>query len=467
MRKTKIVCTLGPATESPEMLARLIAAGANVFRLNMSHATHEWVRAVVPRIREVARQTSANIAIMMDTQGPAIRTGDVATNLDLHPGDKVEFTVRGAKSEEHYSVDVNYDGLIDDIHEGDVVLVDNGNLHMKVLAKKENRIRCEVLTQGVLGSRRHINLPGVKVNLPPMTEKDLKDIVVGVELEVDYFALSFCRERSDVDAMRAELQRLGSDAHIIAKIEDQHAVKFVKEIIAAADAVMVARGDLGVECPMEELPIIQRRIVKSCLQVGKPVIVATHMLESMITNPLPTRAEITDVANAVYEQADAIMLSGETSVGKYPVKCVEIFDRVARRIERSGGAGFAQEAIVEGPRQKTVAAAVSLANNFPQAKMIVFTFHGNMARYVSHLRPLHAPIFAFTPDECVCRRLALLYGVQAQRMGFLPEPDKNVFAAEAALLLKGLAEHGDHLVVVTDILEGDRRHESVQLRIVP
>ena len=449
------------------MLARLIAAGANVFRLNMSHATHEWVRTMVPRIREVARQTSANIAIMMDTQGPAIRTGDVATSLNLHPGDKVEFTVRGAQSEEQYSVDVNYDGLIDDIHEGDVVLVDNGNLHMKVLAKKENRIHCEVLTQGVLGSRRHINLPGVKVNLPPMTEKDLKDIVVGVELEVDYFALSFCREKSDVEAMRAELQRLGSDAHIIAKIEDQHAVKFVKEIISAADAVMVARGDLGVECPMEELPIIQRRIVKNCLQVGKPVIVATHMLESMITNPLPTRAEITDVANAVYEQADAIMLSGETSVGKYPVQCVETFDRVARRIERSGGAGFAREAIVEGPRQKTVAAAVSLANNFPQAKMVVFTFHGTMALYVSHLRPLHAPIFAFTPDERVCRRLALLYGVQAQRMGFVPQPDENVFAAEAALLLKGLAEPGDHLVVVTDILEGDRRHESVQLRIVP
>ncbi len=467
MRKTKIICTLGPATDSPEVLARLIAAGANVFRLNMSHGTHEWVRTVVPRIREVARQTSANIAIMMDTQGPAIRTGDVATNLDLHPGDVVEFTVRGAKSEEHYSVDVNYDGLIDDIHDGDVVMVDNGNIHMKVLAKKENRVQCEVLTQGVLGSRRHINLPGVKVNLPPMTEKDLKDIVVGVETEVDYFALSFCRERSDVDAMRAELKRLGSDAHIIAKIEDQHAVKHVKEIIDAADAVMVARGDLGIECPMEELPIIQRRIVKICLQVGKPVIVATHMLESMITNPLPTRAEITDVANAVYEQADAIMLSGETSVGKYPVQCVETFDRVARRIERSGGAGFAADAVIDGPRQKTVAAAVSLANNFPQAKMVVFTFQGTMALYVSHLRPLHAPIFAFSPDERVCRRLALLYGVHAQRMGFVAEPDKNVFAAETALLLKGLAEPGDHLVVVTDILAGDRRHESVQLRIVP
>lgn len=467
MRKTKIICTLGPATDSPEMLGRLIAAGANVFRLNMSHAPHEWVRMVVPRIREVARQTSSHIAIMMDTQGPAIRTGDVATNLDLHPGDTVEFTVRGAKSEEHYSVDVNYDGLIDDIHVGDVVLVDNGNLHMKVLAKQENRVRCEVLTRGVLGSRRHINLPGVKVNLPPLTEKDLRDIALGVELDLDYFALSFCREKSDVDAMRAELRRLGSDAHVIAKIEDQHAVKFVKDIIIAADAVMVARGDLGIECPMEELPIIQRRIVKNCLRVGKPVIVATHMLESMITNPLPTRAEITDVANAVFEQADAIMLSGETSVGKYPVQCVETFDRVARRIERSGGAGFAGEALMEGPRQKTVAAAVNLANSFSHAKLVVFTRAGNMALHVSHLRPHSAPIYAFSPDERVCRRMALLYGVQAQRMGFLPQPDKNVFAAEGALLLKGLAEPGDHLVVVTDILEGDRRHESVQLRTVP
>jgi pyruvate kinase len=467
MRKTKIVCTLGPATESPEMLRRLIAAGANVFRLNMSHGAHDWIRTIVPRIREVARETSANIAIMMDTQGPAIRTGEVSTSLNLNPGDRIEFTVRGAKSEEHYSVDVNYDGLVDDIHVDDVVLVDNGNIHMKVLSKTENRVRCEVLTEGVLGSRRHINLPGIKVNLPPMTEKDLKDIALGVELGMDYFALSFCRERSDIVAMKAELERLGSDAHVIAKIEDQHAVKHVKDIIAAADAVMVARGDLGIECPMEELPIIQRRIVKECLQVGRPVIVATHMLESMITNPLPTRAEITDVANAVYEQADAIMLSGESSVGKYPAQCVEVFDRVACRIERSGGADFASRASVEGPRQKTVAAAVSLANNFPHAKIIVFTLHGSMARFVSHLRPKNSPIYAFTPDDKVCRRLSLLNGVYAQKMGFVAEPDKNVFAAEAALLMRGQVTSGDHLVVITDIVEGDRRHESVQLRILP
>lgn len=467
MRKTKIVCTLGPATSSPEMVADLIAAGANIFRLNMSHGTHEWVREMVRLVRDSARQTSANVGIMMDTQGPAIRTGNVSTNLDLKPGDIIEFTVRGAQSEEHFSVDVNYDGLVDDISVGDVVLVDNGNLHMKVLAKEDNRVRCEVLTRGVLGSRRHINLPGVKVNLPPLTEKDLKDIALGVSLDVDFFALSFCREKADVEAMRAELRRLGSNAHIIAKIEDQHAVKFVADIMSAADAVMVARGDLGIECPMEELPIIQRRIVKACVKSGRPVIVATHMLESMISNPLPTRAEITDVANAVYEQADAIMLSGETSVGSYPLKCVEIFDRVARRIERSGGAGFAREAIISGTRQKTVSAAVNLANNLPRAKILVFTFAGNMAHFVSHLRPLHAPIHAFSPDEHVCRQMSLLYGIHAHRMGFQPEPEKNVFAAEAALLLKGLVESGDHLVVVTDIVEGDRRHESVQLRTVP
>lgn len=467
MRKTKIICTLGPATDSQEMLTALIAAGANVFRLNMSHAPHDWVRTIVPRIRDVARRAMANVAIMMDTQGPAIRTGDLATNLSLNPGDIVEFTVRGARSEEQYSVDVNYDGLIDDISTGDVVMVDNGNIHMKVLGKEDNCIRCEVLTPGVLGSRRHINLPGVKVNIPPLTTKDIQDIAVGAEMDVDYFALSFCREAADLELMREEIRRHGSQAKVIAKIEDQHAVKFIRDIITAADAIMIARGDLGIECPMEELPIIQRRIVKLCLKAGTPVIVATHMLESMIANPLPTRAEITDVSNAVYEQADAIMLSGETSVGRYPVQCVEVFDRVARRIERSGGAEFAQEAEMDSPRQKTVAAAVSLANSFPNAKIIVFTHHGPMALLVAHLRPRHAPIFAFSPDERVVRQLALAYGVSAQRMGFYADPAKNVFEAEAMLLLNGLAQSGDHLVVITDIVEGDRRHASVQLRIVP
>src|SRR3954452_11802265 len=310
MRRTKIICTLGPATDKTETLRGLLEAGANIFRLNMSHAKHEWVRELVPRLRGIAQKMKCPIAVLLDTQGPAIRTGTLKSDLNRKVGDILEFTVRGAKSEEKYSVDVNYDGLVNDIAVGDVVLVDNGVMRLLVLKKMRNRIRCRVLTPGVLGSRRHINLPGVRVNLPPLTEKDLEDIALGVELKVDFVALSFARKRSDLTELRRVLKKAGSQAKVVAKIEDQSAVRSIDEIIKVADVVMVARGDLGIECPMEELPIIQRRIVKLSIRYGKPVIVATHMLESMISNPMPTRAEITDVSNAVFEQADAVMLSG-------------------------------------------------------------------------------------------------------------------------------------------------------------
>src|SRR5207247_2503675 len=248
-------------------------------------------------------------------------------------------------------------------------------------------------TPAMLGSRRHINLPRVHVNLPPLTKKDIADVALGAELDVDFVALSFVREKSDIEQLRQLLSRKKSKAQIVAKIEDQLAVRSIDKIIESADVIMVARGDLGIEWPMEELPIIQRRIVKRCIRLGKPVIVATQMLESMITNPLPTRAEITDVANAVFEQADAIMLSGETSLGRYPVECVRVLNRVALRIERSGGAGYAESAILGDKRQKTVASAVLLANSLANSKIIVFTRHGAMARNVSKLRPENAPIF--------------------------------------------------------------------------
>jgi pyruvate kinase len=466
MRRTKIIATLGPATESPEKLKELIQAGVNVFRLNMSHANHDWVRDITRSIRKVAAELGTNTGILMDTQGPAIRTGDLATKLDLKAGDIMEFTVRGARSEENYSVDVNYDGLINDIAEGDTVLVDNGVMHMKVLSKIDNKIRCEVLTPGQLGSRRHINLPGVKVNLPPLTAKDLADVAVGAEVGVDFVALSFCREAGDILELRRVLKELGSEARVIAKIEDQHAVKEIDAIIDASDIIMVARGDLGIECPMEELPIIQRRIVKRCMMIGRQVIVATHMLESMIENPLPTRAEITDVANAVFEQADAIMLSGETTVGKYPVECVKVFDRVAARIERSGGADYAAEAVITDPRHKVVKSAVVLANSFANSKLVIFTRRGIMADYVSHLRPEHSPIYAFTPSEEVARRLALNWGTHAIRMPFDVRPEHTVADAENMLKSLGLVEAGERLVVVSDILAGEERFDSIHLREV-
>ncbi len=445
----------------------MIEAGANIFRLNMSHAPHDWVRQVVSRIRALAVKMEVIVAILMDTQGPAIRTGDLPTKLNLKVGDVFEFTVRGSKSEEEYSVGVNYDGLIDDISVGDTVLVDNGVIHMKVLEKTGSKIRCEVLTEGVLGSRRHINLPGVKVNLPPLTEKDLADVALGAELGVDLVALSFCREASDVQELRKVLREHSSHARIVAKIEDQIAIKNLDSIINATDAVMVARGDLGIECPMEDLPIIQRNIVQRCIHLGRPVIVATHMLESMIGSPVPTRAEVTDVANAVYEQADAIMLSGETTVGKYPVECVKVLNKVSLRMERSDHAGYAQEAALEGIRQKTVNSAVVLANSLKNAKLLVFTRRGFTADCISNLRPEDTPIYAFTPSIEVCRQLALNWGTYPQHLVFDTNPNRTIVDAEMMLMKKGLVKTGDQLVIFSDLQVGENRFDSIQLRTVP
>jgi len=466
MRHTKIICTVGPASESEKTLRAMIDAGTNIFRINMSHASHEWVRKIVPRIRKAAEELDTVVGILLDTQGPAIRTGNLATDLRLKVGDIIEFTVRGERSEEQYSVDVNYDGLVDDISVGDTVLVDNGVLHLEVLEKEANRVRCRVLTPGILGSRRHINLPGVKVNLPALTEKDLKDVALGAELGVDLMALSFCREAGDVDMLRAELERHGSRARIVAKIEDQLAVRNIAQIMAHTDVIMIARGDLGVECAMEELPVIQRSIVKRCLRAGCPVIVATHLLESMIVNPIPTRAEVTDVANAVYEQADAIMLSGETSVGKYPVKCVEVLNRIALRTEKSGGAGFAKDALLQENRQRTMHSAVVLANSLRNSKLVVFTRRGRIANYVSAQRPERSPIYAFSNTIEVCRKIAINWGISPILLPFANDPEITIEAAVTLLRKQGYVHSGDNLVIVSDLQAGDFTYDSVQLRPV-
>jgi pyruvate kinase len=345
-------------------------------------------------------------------------------------------------------------------------LVDNGLIKLLVLDKGKNRVRCKVLTRATLGSRRHINLPGVRVNLPSLTAKDLADISLGAEIGADFIGLSFVREKSDIEQLRKLLSRKNSKAQIVAKIEDQLAVRSIDRMIASADVIMVARGDLGIECPMEELPIIQRRIVKKCIHLGKPVVVATQLLESMIINPLPTRAEITDVANAVFEQADALMLSGETTIGRYPVECVEVLRRVAMRIERSGGAGYAENALLENIRQKTVASAVTLANSLQDSKLVVFTLQGRMARYASNLRPLRAPIFAFTPSEEVYRQLALYWGTFPARIDFTGDPDKTIATAQKFLRKNKLAAPGNRMVIISDVRMGRAMIDSIQLRAV-
>jgi pyruvate kinase len=465
-RRTKIIATLGPATDSAEMIAKLLKAGVNVFRLNMSHAPHDWVRRVVKDIRAASTASGRHAGIMMDTQGPAIRTGELSVPFDLRPGEKFTLTVRGERSEEERSVDVNYADFVNDINVGDVVLFDNGAIEMKVLAKSGNKVECEVLTEGKLGSRRHINLPGVKVSLPALTAKDISDTKLGLELEVDFIALSFVREARDLLQLR-ELFGTGKKPLVIAKIEDQQAVANLDAIIREADGVMVARGDLGIEIPYEELPIVQRRIVKTCLREGKPVIVATHMLESMIESPMPTRAEVTDVANAIYEQADAIMLSGETTVGKHPLRCIEVFDRIATRIERSGGANFFEQAVMTTPRQKLVKSAVVMANELKAEAILVFTRHGHMARHTGWLRPRYSPVYAMTAFDDIACGLALNWGVTPFVVPFdMINPENTIEAALKSLVEQGRLHKGTTVVVIGSILVGEQIVDAVQMRVV-
>lgn len=466
-RKTKIIATLGPATDSAEMLERLILAGVNVLRLNMSHAKPEWVRRVVQDIRSLAERHKRAVGILLDTQGPSIRTGDVPQKIPLSVGERFTFTVRGKVPTEGKWTSVGYDQFADDVHTGDTLIVDNGEMKMRIVSKTTDAVECEVLTEGTLGSRRHINLPGVHVSLPALTDKDKDDIRLGLEVGVDYVALSFVREPHDIELLRAFLKQHPS-AHlpqIVAKIEHQFAVNHFDAIAREADVIMVARGDLGIECNYEELPIIQRRIVKTCQQLGRPVIVATHMLESMIQSPLPTRAEITDVANAVFEQSDAIMLSGETTVGKHPLGCIEVMDTIARRIERSGGANYQERAEMTSARQKLVRSAVGLADDLKADAMLVFTKRGHMARFASWMRPRHSAIYAFTDRWPTADGLTLLRGVVPRVIAFNAEnPDQTVDAAVAQLMADGLLRRGNTVVVVTNMASGDRIVDGVKIR---
>jgi len=462
-RRTKIIATIGPATNPPDMIEQLIDAGVNVVRLNMSHASHDQARADVKNVRTIADKLGKVVGILMDTQGPAIRTGERSTDLNLTPGQVIALTVRGEQSEEYTSVDVNYDDLVNDISVDDVVVVDNGNIKLKVLKKKHNQLECEVLTEGVLGSRRHINLPGVRVNLPALTDKDIADIELGIELGVDIFAMSFVRQAEDVQRLRAILDYRKAPQKIIAKLEDQQGVQNLEGIIEAADAVMVARGDLGIEVPFEDLPPLQRKIVKRCVTRGKPVIVATHMLESMIEAPSPTRAEVTDVANAVFEQADAIMLSGETSVGKYPVSCVEAMNRIARRIERSGGADFAKQADPGDTHAKIVRQAADLAHELQAAALVVFTRTGRMAHHAAWTRLLRTSMVVFTNNPVLLPQLALLWGVQPVLLDFPDNPNQTVRDAGEVLMKHNLVPPGSTVVFVSEATLKDKTVDTIQI----
>jgi pyruvate kinase len=467
MRQTKILVTLGPATESVEKIKALIQAGANIFRLNMSHASHEWVRELYGRIRNAAGELDNDVAVLMDLTGPSIRTGDLAKPWQLKPGDKVEFrTDESVPTTLEYSTTVNYPGITGDLRQDDPIAIDGGMIQMKTVAVNGKRIIAEVVTGGEMKSRRHINLPGVDVNLPPLTKKDYMDLDLGVELGVDYFALSFAREPGHIQHLELLLEQKASPARVIAKIENQQALKNLDTVVVASKGIMVARGDLGSECPVEELPIIQRDIIERCSYHGRKVIVATQMLESMIENPVPTRAEVTDIFNAVIEQVDCVMLSGETSVGKYPERCVAVLDKVARRTEQRYPSGrFASDAPLKTNKHKTVKSAVVLANSIKGSKLMVFTKGGVTAHLLAHQRPEFAPIFAFTPNLHVSRALMSARGVSPFVMEFGADPQETVLAAFDLLKRRKLIVTGDPVVILSDTLHDELIVDSILLRV--
>jgi pyruvate kinase len=470
-RRTKIVATLGPATESDEMLRHLITGGVDVMRLNMAHATHEWTRTIVRRIRAASQSVGREVAVMMDIKGPEIRTGDVDVPIELQPGEIFDFTVKPGvervRAEEIRSVDVNYLNLVNDIQVGDTVLVDNGLIRLEVLEKNEAHIRCRVLTPGELKSRRHINLPGVHVNLPAFTDKDRSDTLVGIEAGIDFVALSFVREAADIFQLRQFLKDHGSRARIVAKIEDQSAIDNLDEIIRATDVLMVARGDLGIEIPLQELPVVQRRAVRICLSIGRPVIIATHMLESMIGQPMPTRAEITDVANSVYELADCVMLSGETTIGRYPLECVRVLDTIARRIEDDMSTDHAEPAVFHAERMKLLRSAVVMANELPNSAILCFTRRGITAAGLAAHRPLCAPILAVTDSLETLRHLKMVRSVEPFLLQPFGEPEKTIERALESLTKLGRIREGDKLVIVSDVItSANVRIDSIQLRTV-
>ncbi len=461
-RKTSIIITLGPATDSPKRLGECIDSGVNVFRLNMSHAQHDWCRTVVADIRRIAEEKKKHVAVLFDLQGPSIRTGDLDAPYELSIGDKFEIRRQSAEATVPFSTTVNYEGMMDDVSQGATLVVDNGTMLMEIEEKHDDRLICNVLTAGKIGNRRHINLPGTRLNLPALTEKDHKDLKVAVECDSDFIAGSFVRDADHVNELRSEMEKLGGRANIISKVEDQEAIKNIDGIITASDVIMIARGDLGIEVHVEELPIIQRQIVNRCHVLGRRVIVATHMLESMITNPTPTRAEVTDVSTAVYEEADAIMLSGETSVGEHPIRCIESLDRIAKRMEGYGAIGNGKLAVLETDKQKMIHAAMNLADSIPNAQIVVFTRRGKMATQCALLRPA-TTIHAFAPEPIVCRQLALARGIEPNCIPFHEKPLDTINLAVDFMKKNSIVEEGTPLIVVSDTLRQSKMVDSILL----
>ncbi len=447
--KTKILATVGPACNNEKTLTDLVFAGADVFRLNFSHGNHEGHAEVIRLIRKINKDNNLNVGILQDLQGPKIRVGEVENNgVEIKDGETLTITnepVVGTSS----LVSTVYQNLPQDVNDGDKILIDDGNLELKVLSTDGKNVKCSVVHGGVLKSRKGINLPNTKVSAPSLTEKDIEDLAFGLENEVDWIALSFVRTAEDILDLRRRIDEKGKDCKIVAKIEKPEALENIDAIIEATDAMMVARGDLGVEVPMEKVPLWQKRIVEKCKLACKPVIIATQMMESMIQNPRPTRAETNDVANGVLDGADAVMLSAETASGKFPVHAVKAMNSVIDHIEKNADIYHNLYKIPEDDRtflsNNLLLMASRLSRNVKAKAVVGITVSGFTAFRIASHRPL-ADTFIFTRNKTLITQLSLVWGVRAYFYDKQSSTDGTFQDIQNQLKAEGHVNEGDIII---------------------
>ncbi len=444
MRKTKIICTIGPTSEDDKTFGELVESGMNVARLNLSHGDYQEHKKRIDTVRRFNERHNHPVAILLDMKGPEIRTGELDEKLNLKKGDLITLT---NKKEDKDKLYVNYEDLAKDTDLGKNILIDDGLICLCVESKTDTDVVCRVMNDGILGSKKSVNLPGIDVNLPSFTEKDWDDVKFGIENDVDYIAVSFVRYKDDIVTLRDFLEKNGSKIKIISKIEHSLAIDNFDGILAESDAIMVARGDLGVEIPFEKVPIHQYDIVKKCNHARKPVITATQMLNSMIDNPRPTRAEVTDVLNAILIGSDAIMLSGETASGDYPVEAVKVMDKVATESEKKIRSRLNQEIDKDDVSHIICYSAVMAASKLDAKAVVAFTETGSTPRQISQFRP-RMPIHAMTPSKEVMEDLAMVWGVYPHKFEQQEDVKRMILNAVDRLKSSGYVEVGDKIVMV-------------------
>lgn len=464
MRKTKIIATIGPKTAHYEKIYKLASLGMNIARLNMSHGDHAWHRQIIKSIKTINSKGNFSVAIMLDTKGAEIRTGDLRHEMTIRKGDEFTFTISRQSQYSDNTVEISYDGFISDVKTGDIILIDSGLLSFKVVSITQKNVLCECIDGGTITSRRHVNIKSKSASIPTITKQDWKDIDFGVKEGVDFIAVSFVNDAESILDLKRYLQEKNAPIDVVAKIESSKAINNLNSIIEVSDGVMVARGDLGAELPIEEIPLLQQEIVQKCRNTGKPVIVATHLLESMIVNPTPTRAEVSDITQVVMEEADAIMLSGETATGDYPFKSISVMDKVAERIEKELENNKKIEIAETGNSKIELARSTSImANNLSAKAILVFTRRGYMATIISQCRP-NPPVFAFTNMSNIRRRLNIYWGITALRIEFSSDPEKTIQKSLEVLKVRKLLGKDDRVIIVSDILAGAEHVETIQIR---